>query len=167
MNIAEFLQQQIEAGLTRSRLAQRIGVHQSYISRWLNGEVPGPRLCRQIADALDIQRSTVLAMAGHYQGETLEDEQQSHRDIEKEMVLRELEAILDQTPRNHWQVLARVTRATSEALPGDQDRRQDPEEHQGNEDGRDNVNKQALAYDSLSQLLATAHTHSSLSRVGA
>lgn len=75
MDIAAFLRQQLDTGLTRAELARRIGVHQSYITRWLSGTLPEVAQCHQIADALGVPRSVVLQIAGREQaGESSADE---------------------------------------------------------------------------------------------
>ena len=53
-------------GMSQSELGRLIGVPQGSVHHWISGRnVPKGYYCNLIADALNIDRDTVLAIAGH------------------------------------------------------------------------------------------------------
>lgn len=53
-------------GMSQSELGRLLGLPQGSIHHWTSGRnLPRPYFCNLIADALNIDRDTVLAIAGH------------------------------------------------------------------------------------------------------
>jgi transcriptional regulator with XRE-family HTH domain len=159
MNVAGLLRDEIRRrGIRQNEAAQIMDVGQALLSKWLGENPPRPssESCAKIAAFVGVDPTTILRLAGHLSLES-GPAATKPRDIEKEMALREVAAIYDRTDRRYWPVLTNVTRGAAAGLPIEAEVERNPEEHQGNHDGRDNVNKAAQEYDSLSQLLTTAH----------
>lgn len=106
MEVREFLQRRLEMGEGRADIARKIGVHPSYVTRWLAGQVPDPRACRQIADSFGLPHRTVLEMAGHYEGEKASDP-------ELDVWLREVAEIYASFDRSRWADLTATFRGLS------------------------------------------------------
>lgn len=104
MQLSDFIQARLDAGETRSDMGRKIGVHPSYITRWLSGTVPETKLCRQIADAYGLPTRTVLEMAGHYAAE-------EGADPEWDVMQRQLRAIFESYDRSKWADLTNYFRA--------------------------------------------------------
>src|SRR5678815_166621 len=105
MDLREFLQRRIDSGESKSDIARRLGVHQSYITRWLSGMVPDTKACRQIADAYGIPIAAVLEMTGHVEAGELSAsslEGSAAVDPEWEVMQRELHAIYESWDRSRW-----------------------------------------------------------------
>ncbi len=136
--LAEFLRAEMDRRrLSQSELARRIGVYPDYVRRWLGGDIPRPDKIGLIAEGLGVPISQVQELAGYPV-----DESRKVVDPEKEAALREFEHILDESPRRYWTGLTTVTRGAAQALTADVER--DPEEHHGNDDGRDNSHRREL-----------------------
>ncbi len=136
--LADYLRAEMDrARLSQSEMARRIGVYPDYIRRWLAGDIPRPEKVGQIAEALGVPISQIQQLAGYPV-----DESRKVTDPEKEAALREFERILDESPRRYWTGLTTVTRGAAQALSADVER--DPAEHQGNDNGRDNVKQSGL-----------------------
>jgi transcriptional regulator with XRE-family HTH domain len=147
-------------GISQAAFGRRVGASAGLISRWLSEELPtqpGYEYCLRIAAELRMPAEDVLELAGHRVIRPSINGHPERVDHEKEMVMREIGAILDRTPRTLWTVLTRVTRATSEALPESRDVQRNPEQHHGNDDGRDNVNESALNGDTVALMNANYH----------
>lgn len=99
MQLSEFLQARLDAGESRSDIGRKVGVHPSYITRWLSGTVPETKLCRQIAEAYGLPEQAVLAMAGHYEASEKSD------DPELDVWLREVAEIYQSFERSKWRDL--------------------------------------------------------------
>lgn len=54
-----------KAGLLQEEFAERIGVSQSTVSAWVNGQRPGRINCYRIADYFGLPRRDVVLWAGH------------------------------------------------------------------------------------------------------
>jgi transcriptional regulator with XRE-family HTH domain len=107
VDIREFLEGRIAAGETKSDIGRRVGVHPSYVTRWLSGSAPEPRQCRSIADSYGLPLTSVLAMAGHY------EEVSGAADPEREVYRREIDAIFDSFDRSKWADLTATLKGVS------------------------------------------------------
>jgi transcriptional regulator with XRE-family HTH domain len=107
VDIREFLEGRIAAGETKSDIGRRVGVHPSYVTRWLSGSAPEPRQCRSIADSYGLPLTAVLAMAGHYEEVT------GASDPEREVYRREIDAIFDSFDRSKWADLTATLKGVS------------------------------------------------------
>lgn len=156
MDIAQFLRQQIETGLTKSELARRIGVDPSYITRWLRGALPEPAQCQQIADGLGVPRQVILQMAGREappqlpEGE-LEPAQAAAVAAATRFIKETPEELLPNFMRGFEHLWRAFQVAGSLPPAADTTRkarrvRRDPAEHHGNADGRDNSQSVDLAW---------------------
>lgn len=106
MEFGEFLRRELGSGITRAELARRFGVHPSYLNRWLSGELPSSRLCRQIAENYGMPATTILQMAGHV-------EESEATDPEWEVMQRELRSIYERWDRARWQDLTATIRGVA------------------------------------------------------
>lgn len=108
VSLAEFLRTEMETKhLSQSELARRIDVTPDYVRRWINGDIPRPEKCAQVADNLGVPRSTVLRMAGYPVDE------QPDADPEWEVMQRELRAIYESWDRSRWRDLLDAHRAVA------------------------------------------------------
>lgn len=113
MNIREFLQRRIDAGESKSDIGRRLGVHQSYITRWLTGMVPDPKACRLIAEGYGLPVNAVLEMAGHVEPTTQGDDPV---DPEWEVMQRELREVFESFERSRWSDLRDFVKAGASLL---------------------------------------------------
>lgn len=106
--LSEFLKEEMRARhLSQSELARRIGVYPDYIRRWMDGDIPQPKKCEQIAVGLGMPISTVMQMAGY----PVDEGQDA--DPQWEATQRELKLIFDMFERDRWANLTNVVRAVA------------------------------------------------------
>ena len=66
-HFGEWLEAELDdRGLSQSAFARRISSDAGTVSHWVHGRrMPSPESCRKLADALNVNRDSLLALAGH------------------------------------------------------------------------------------------------------
>ena len=167
MSVAALLEGEMRRrGWNQAELARRLGARQQSVSRWMdeqNPTRPSVEACYQIAERLEVDPQTVLQLAGLAPPERAIS---AEADLQWELTQRELRAIYESYERSKWADLTRTFEGVAnlahatppapapepgptteqEARRRSRRVRRNPEEHQGNAEGRDNVNTRDLAW---------------------
>jgi transcriptional regulator with XRE-family HTH domain len=112
-SFSEWLEDQMESmRIGQRELATRVGVGQTTVKGWLTGGVPGWHTCRQIADALGLDREVVRQIAGYV-------DENGEEAVDADPEFTELTAIwreLEQPSRTSLLVVARALRAQQQLI---------------------------------------------------
>jgi transcriptional regulator with XRE-family HTH domain len=91
-NLSERIKQfRLDKNMTQKELSKKLGIYQSYISRWENGDIPCKKKhFQKLSELLNIKKDLLLVS-----DETIQELKNFHSDISKKIIDKKIENIME------------------------------------------------------------------------